>query len=530
MPMHKAKDEEGIEIHISKANRYSTYKCPECLEIVNVRKGYINTHSFAHPPIPDRTPMQRMCSFYTGDAYYSKITNKTDKMYIANGGIPLYLANENEKFELRAYFPAITENSLSILRKSNIKICVNYNASSDIDKAEYSVNNLNYYKVDIIKPWIDVKCNPPISLQEVERKWLWGIRGIDVEKDIYHSNKDGGYRVVLKATISVGKTYRIMFESNPPVIHGCEFNKIGVIRLRKGYFKSEFILNIFSLKINAYTEEVRRFVESKGYKLLDSISELIPVWPPAVFEGKDLKYDQSNAFFLHIDKTNKENVFYSISNYSKQRVDNNSKSKIISIPTDNKTLTVSDLSDGSIENIKFNIKSVNSLLNKPLIKLLTTIKDSDGNSFNFLNNKIKPPKDGKLSVNSNLPFTAIISNDNYIVASSNIGFEKVRFFDELTLDSKAFGSAKYEYEDISKNKKTDTLDYEQIYSYLYKCTAPTINATTGDIELLYLLGKNIGLKEQQLYRLIEYWIKTDKIPLSAIEELKKIKFSLGGKF
>ncbi|MBU3218188.1 hypothetical protein LL033_01165 [Clostridium estertheticum] len=522
-----AKDMNGKKVSAEEASCNLTYQCPYCLDSVNVRKGNVYVDYFAHIRIKDRTPFQKICPGYKGNEY-SSINNTLDKMYINNGGVPLYLCSENERFELRAYFPTLSDSSMMKLKEVNAKICVNTKAVDDMDRGIYNVDNLHYYKVDTLREWIDIKCEPNVHLPEMQRKWLWGIRGIDLNNDIYHCNKDGGYRVALKANISVGKTYRIIFENCNPIINGIKFTELGNIQLNQGYLNNKIIFSVYSMELNLYTEEARKFIERKGYNLLDGVNELLPLWPPAVFEGNELKYDHSNALFLHIDNTNKERVYYTHDN-GLMPVSGDTKSAIIKITiNDNKTVAVAGTNGNIIEEIKYSIIRVDNLVKKDLITLKSKVTDSDDNIFDFTNKYLKPPKDGILMVNSNLHFTAIVLNENYVISSSNVRFDKVRSFDELVINNKAFGICKYKYK--KKNDKTNMLElnFEKVYLHLYVCTAPTINTNERNIELLYLLSKNIH-NNIRLYRLIELWVKTNRIPVSAVKQLEEIRIYLGGR-
>ncbi|MBZ9689775.1 hypothetical protein G9F72_026230 [Clostridium estertheticum] len=524
-------DINGKRISAQEAICYLTYQCPYCLDSVNVRKGNVYVDYFAHSKIKDRTPLQQICPGYKGNEH-SIINNTLDKMYINNGGVPLYLCSENDRFELRAYFPTLSDTSMLKLKEINAKICVNTKATYDTDRAIYNINNLHYYKVDTPRAWIDIKCEPNVYLPEMQRKWLWGIRGIDLNNDIYHCNKAGGYRVALKANISVGKTYRVIFENCNPTINGIKFIELGSIQLNQGYLNRKVIFSVYSMKLNLYTEEARKFIESKGYNLIDGDNELLPLWPPAVFEGNELKYDHSNALFLHIDNTNKERVYYTHAN-GLTPVSGDNKSAIIKIAiNDNKTVAVSGTKDNLIEEIKYNIVRVDSLVQKDPITLNLIVRDINDNIFDFTNEYLKPAEDGILMINSNMLFTAVVSNENYVVSSSKVRFEKVRSFDELVINSKAFGilKYKYKYKYKSKNQKQNVpvLDFRKIYLVLYGCTAPTTNTNEHNVELLYLLSKNSNDDNINLYRLIELWVKTNRIPVSAIKHLERMRIALGG--
>lgn len=517
-------DNNGKKVLAYEASKSSSYKCYYCLESIDFREGEINAAYFAHSKISNRTPLQRACPGYKGNEDF--INNPEDKMYIENGGIPLYLSTDSEKFELRAYFPLLGDHSVAQLRENNTKLCVNYDSKYNVDKTEYSIDNVNYHKVDVIKSWINVRCIPAVDLPEVRRKWLWGIRGIDLKNDVYHSNKDGGYRVALKSNISIGKTYRMMFENNVPQIKGIIFNQIGDIKLRCESFTFAIKVAVFSMEIKFYTEDARNFVESKGYNLIEHARELLPLWPPAVFEGKNLKYEHPNALFLHIDKENKEKIFTKVE-IPIIYVENNVNVKILSVSTDNKTVSVSNITGNSINEIKYNISRVSSLIIKPIIKLNIIIKDSNNNIFDFENCHTKPPRDGKLFIFSNLPFTTIAFNGNYVRISSSVFFEKIRYFEELVINSRAFGILKYKYTSLPRKNGINRLDYEVIYLKLYGCSVPTRNAEASDIELLHLLYKGINDECNQLYRLLEFWVKMNRIPLSAIEQLSIMKTYLG---
>lgn len=519
-----ALDEKGNKVLAKDAIKGLEYSCPYCQEELNVCQGSIKDAYFDHKNKSDRTPLERICPGYKGNEYYVKITNPIDKIYIQNGGIPLYLAGANSKFEIRAYFPILSKNEMEELKKNNAKICVNYDAPSGIEKAEYSVNNINYFKIVTLKSWVNIGCIPKLDLPEMKRKWLWGIRGIDLKNDIYHSNKDGGYRVAIKSNIYLGKEYRMLFEIVPPNINGVDFENIGIVWLKKNNFEPAKSFDVYSFFINSYTEESRSFIESKGYQLLKSKSELIPLWPPAVFEGKDLKFKNSKAFFLHnINKANTEVVkVLEINNKQEIYTDN---SKIITIATENKTLIVSSSNNNGI--IKYHIKKVNRFVSKKQIKLDIDITDSRGNKFDFFNNRIKPPRDERLDIKSNLPFRAIISNGNYVKNSSTVCFEKINYLDELIIDNKAFGVMKYKYKKSQNEMILHENNFEEICSYLYRCTSPMVNATTKEMDLLYLIGKKTGKNNNQLYRLIEYWVKTNKIPISAKDQLNKLRVYLG---
>ncbi|MBU3203605.1 hypothetical protein [Clostridium algidicarnis] len=498
--------------------------------MVYVRGG--KNACFYHKPIHDRTPLQRTCPEYHENGSYKKIDNPLDIIYINNGGVPLYLCNMGERFELRAYFPMISDASMLKLKKLGAKIKVNSSAFSEIDKKIYNVDNLNFYPVNTSDKWIDIECIPNVYIRDVQLKWLWGIRGVDIERDIYHSNKDGGYRIAVKANINIRKTYRIMFYKNPCKIAGIDFKKIGEMVLKEKDISKT--ISIYDMTIEEFTEEARKFIEVKGYKLVEASDELLPLWPPAIFKGNEITFNEDKAFFLHINNSKKGVVYYAgddeLIKMSNARDSNNS---VISVTTyKGRSFVVSQEYNEKVKyqnEIKYNVLYSKLLVKKQPLNQKIIIKDSNDIEINFNEQGLKPPKDKKLYIKSNIPFCATVNNKNYVISSSSKCFEDVDYNWNMVIDSRAFGIRSYVYKrDMMELSLGGGIDWRVQYERLYRCTTPTIKSNNKYIRVLYLLSKNIDRNNIQLYRLLETWIKTNAIPMSAIKYLDGMEKSLGG--
>lgn len=189
------------------------------------------------------------------------------------------------------------------------------------------------------------------------------------------------------------------------------------------------------------------------------------------------------------------------------------------------------MSDGEIEKndseIKYNILYDKSLIKKQLIKPVIKIKDTNNIEMNFDEKNLKLPKDRKLYIESNIPFCATVNNKNYIISSSSTCFENIDYLVDLKINSRAFGTKSYKYKrEKPQIRVKSNLDWELEYTRLYRCTAPITKANNQHFQLLYLLSQNINEKNIQLYRLLETWIKTNSIPVSAINHLDRIFKSL----
>ena len=517
-------------VHYSDAN-YSRkeYLCPDCLERVFLKKN-----CFSHEPIHNRTPIQRACpEYHPGADVHDLISNPVDRLYIYNVGIPLYLCGEGT-FELRAIIPMISDKTLDKLKKEDAKLHFNTNAPLESEKKVYRLDNLSFYKVDSLQEWIEVKCVPDLFVdEEIRKKWLWGIRGIDIENDIFHSNISGGYRVALKGHIIIGSHYRILHHSKTmPCIDGITFEKIGTINLKKfnGFTYSKIVCDVYEMQILSVTNESTLFIENKGYKLSRQKDDLIPLWPPAVFIGNQLNYNKSKALFLHIKSNSKESVHMTQgSQIIKVKDESFTNKSVISILVNEyKAIWFSQTSNPASE-IRYHIQHSEFQMKhqKAIKKFVFT--DINGNQIQLNQADQLAPIEGKLYITSNLPFCATVRKGNYVMSSSSICFEKVDYFWNLIIDSKAFGRTIYQYrrEELPQ-VELGNIDWQKEYKKLSSHRSPVIKSNHRHIELLNILKTVFDEQSYSAYRLLEIWIKTNCIPISAMNDLDNLARRLRG--
>ena len=495
-------DKKGKKICYKDALKNEIYLCPFCTEKLILRNG--RKSCFAHNIIKKRTPLQRTCPEYHENDKYRKIDNLVDIIYIENGGIPLYLCNDGNKFEIRAYFPSLSETCMNSLIKNNTEIIIN-------NKIWCYIENLNYYNVYNIKDWIDVKINPSISFNEIKRKWLWGIRGINIEKDIYHSNNEGGYRVAIKSNIYVGKKYRMLFlKDQIPFINGIAFRCIGEIKLRKGI--NEVLFSVCDIEIKEYNEDARQFIESKGYHLRKNINKVIPLWPPIIFKGNELITDSDKVWFFHENGSNNEYI-NEINDGEICKTIRRNIFKIYNISSINEKAIV--VSDESIENVSSEIKYVfkyeKKLENDKYIKPEIIIKDIDGNIISFDNNIL--PSKRKVFIHSNIPSCLMLINDNYCLSSSEYFLEGLDYNNEIVIDCKGFGRICWKYK--RKSEKVSEINWSFLYSKLYLSSGKLINPKYNCKIVLYKIKKNLNKNNIKVYLILCEWLRKGEIPIDA---------------
>lgn len=502
-------DIHGNKIYYTNASKYERYLCPYCTEPLSLRGG--KKPCFAHNIIKERTPLQRTCPEYHENENCKKVKGIADIVYIDNGGIPLYLCNDGDRFELRAYFPSISEEAKKTLESNKTAIII------DSKKWCY-VENINYYTVYDIKKWIDVKVTPNTSLEEVKRKWLWGIRGIDIEKDIYNCSNDSGCRVAIKSKIYVGKNYRMIFLKTIPDINGIGFKKIGTIKLKK--FKIENIFQVCEMNIKEYTDEARQFIEGKGYHLAKKISDVVPLWPPAISNGNELNYDSDTAWFYHSNNNDNEYI-YKMNGEKVNNIYGKNILKISKMSQGNEYIIVISNSlnlnkeiHSSYAEIKYILNYKEKLSNTKFIQPKILIKDIEGNEADF--NKRILPKDRKLIIDSNIPITTRLMKENYCTYSGNNILENITYNQEIVIDCKGFGSIIYKYPDNNIHMENiNEFSWYEIYKELYRCTGVMVMPGYKEKIFLYRLRKNLNIQNKNIYRILSKWICNNNIPIDA---------------
>lgn len=508
-------DKEGRKVHYKNALQWKQYFCPYCTEKLVLRNG--KKACFAHNVIKERTPLQRMCPEYHESIGYSKIDNAADVVYVMNGGIPLYLCNDGNRFELRAYFPTISENCRNRLIENRTEILVNENKWCCIE-------NLGYYPVRYITKWIDISTKPKLGtgFKEIRRKWLYGIRGIDIKNDIYHSGENGGYRVAIKANIYVGKKYRMIFLKKAPQINGIVFKNIGQIKLKENLKQKVF--NIYEMKITKFTEEARQFIEGKSYHLADKISEIIPLWPPAVCNGKELTFNSDTAWFYHLPNSSEEYLYeiqdgrmYFLSGNRVFKISDISafseKSVVITnkIIKDQKILDNADDTNVSAE-IKYILNYKKRLNDKNLLEAKIIIKDIEGKIIDYNKDNNSVPKKGILFINTNVPIIARVMKGNYCIYSGRYGLERIDYGRTVNIDCRGFGNMYYRYNKVCRYRK---INWESIHEKFYRYRGGVAGSATYENKiLLYKLRKNPTKENRDIYKILYKWIWTEKVPVN----------------
>ncbi|MGF7060872.1 hypothetical protein [Brassicibacter mesophilus] len=508
-------DGYGRKVYPEKAVHGRTYACPYCLEEIMVRDR--NGNYYAHKPIKNRTPLQRICPGYKGVVNYKRIDGAVDKVYITNGGLPLHLCVFREgKYQLNAYFPPLNQSSMKKLEEWGAKVVI----SEDGAKEEYSASNIRFYRVKTIVDWIKVKCKKvKYSIPEVQQKWEWGIRGLDCEKDIFHSYYDGGFRVALHSNIVVGKEYLIVKRNNlVSSVKGISFARKGFLSIKDWYDNREYAIH--AMTVNSVTDEAIAYIQNKGYQLIENSDEIIPMWPPAIIEGKELIYPRhsNNAFLFH-GKRSGQRIF-NVSEYGITNIDENNN--IFEIRTNNKTLLLSDYKFNSLSNeIRFMLTQTrNNFDNKKVYKPDIMCK-TDENPLKLLAvDEAEIFKAKKIFFETDIKLNICILNKNYVEMSSKRIVQNLQRNRVLVIDIGGFGKIWLESKTIKKRENKDSkIHINTIVEHLYCCNSITVPIPNEILQVFEYARQN----SRELYRIMLPWIQKQEIPLAAAKYLYSIK-------
>lgn len=481
------------------------YICPYCgEENLSLRKG-VKINCFAHQKKINRTPLEKTCPEYKEA---DKIKDEAEKLYIKNGGVPVYLHKNGDEFYVDAIFPQLSQQSLNILKGAKLKVGENiYNITSRAGIINYRLNNIN-------TKWINVSItdNRPIN-PEIKQKWLEGIMGLDkVEQSIFQCNINGGYRISHNNHIYVGHKYYIITQNKRlPDVMGIEFNLQGKIFLFDSFYgKTKYYIH--TMQMLSVTVEAKKEIQKRQYVLCEKISSSYPVWPPCHILGNQLVYTAKKAFFFeetngleqfsyHMDLEtsatmgkvdSKNNCFIIYPEfwrciYKSYDVIDTINKKEISIP---------------VENIQWYISYQND----------DQIDYSETSSFELINDKNEIISEGEIDwenvcdfkILSNVSVKAILKKGEFVIGCYQNKIENLMLGMTIILDAGSYGQKRYYIVKSRKEVKTD-------YSVLLNMGGISIK-TDAVVKDFYARIKE---SYPSIARRVKKWILSGSIPVAA---------------
>ncbi|MDD4295843.1 MAG: hypothetical protein PHC69_02670 [Ruminiclostridium sp.] len=511
-------DGYGRKVWPIEARSGRTYTCPYCFDEIHVRKCCDREDYFAHKSIANRTPQQMICPGYTGEGAYRRIEGKVDRIYITNGGLPLYLCEYMKgKYQLNAYFPPLSRNNMDLLESWDTKIEV----TEHNQKEEYSARNIRYYRLKTNAEWIKIKCKSmAYTILEVQQKWEWGIRGLNCGRDIFHSNYGGGYRVALHSNIVAGKEYLIISRyGRPSKVEGIRYLRKGSMKFNNLYGSQEY--DVYAIVVEEITDDAIAYIQSKGYQIIEQSDEMIPMWPPAVIEGKELIYRKTgNKAYLYHNKRSEQRLF----SMDNSRINSIAEEdNIFEVSTNNKAILLSDYQFNSLSNeIKFMLTQIrDNFENKSTIIPSITWADDKGVLNQLSAEAIELLRQRKVFIDSDVDFVACIVKGVYVEKSSKRVLEDIHRSKKIIISMGPFGTIIIEEKKAVK-KETESksnIDIDSVIMELYRCNSARV-PINKDFYHVYKFAANHSAR---LFRILESWAVKNEMPYAAANYLYKIR-------
>ena len=317
-----------------------------------------------------------------------------------------------------------------------------------------------------------------------------------------------------------------MSESNNiKSVNGIEFIQAGSIRLNAIWREKEYF--IFEMTIESCTEEAKEYIESKGYKLKDQISKIIPVWPPVKFEGKEIITQNDKVWFYYtaLDESESFNEISANQVYASNKVRINTNNNILKISNlfsnNEKTVVLSSIDEiigYDYSEIKYSINYRKDLVESNL-KNKIIFKDAHGKEIEcnegILNRKRPIFLESNLLPNVRLMRGNFCENSrfDYNEASNQFCIDKFDYNGILNLDFKGLGNLFFNFE--KKDKLSKQVSTENLYNQLLKCREPYVLPKNSCKMLLYRIKKDLNKENINLYTLLNEWIYKGKIPRDA---------------
>lgn len=513
-------DGRGRKVSAEDAISGRTYKCYYCKEDIHVRRGTKIRAYFAHSPISNRTPQQMACEGYmghgAGDRY---IDNNEDRICIFNGGVPLHLVEAFPgKYELIAMFPPLSEKTMKLVENANGKIRVTNDGTEQV----FSAWNFRRYRVKSLSNWIYVKPdNFKVFNEEMKRKWFWGFRGLDFENDLFRTDSNGGVRVGQLANISIGKEYLFVHRWGiMPSGKGLVFKKKGKFSFPNSFARTEY--DVCSVTVTAMTDDAIKYIQQKGYQLIDKSDELIPMWPPAALEGKELIYHNFDreAYIYHQKESNQQ-VFYWGNSIPYQIME---KDNVIRCSTTNTTLLLSDYSfDALAKEIRFVLTHDRDNYHRARqFNYEAKFLMEDGRKVDITTDIYNEPFTKPILLETNYKTVAISVKGNCVVRSTSKRIDDLSKQHDIAFIFEPFG--KYIVNALREENGKDSIvaseskafNYLALVRRLYHCHSAQVDIPfVVDKWILHAMNNS-----EDLLKILLRWKNQGKMPIKAIQILK----------
>ena len=288
--------------------RLSRFFCPECGEQVFWRSG-----GGSHP-----------CQFYhktrtdTSPECDKRVDGRSELYVYERVGLPLYLTRINAvEFQLNLGFPAIGETALEIAKKHNGKVtiaCDNRFREISVNQTHFVANSTTLVPIKFVPlQGRNYQINY-CGVYSTNRKWADYSDGFASGGGVFSYGENGGKKVRRGDSISPGKQYYLVTTSLDQRYSEIEYSSVGTVLLNsKTYTVYTMRVNVSVKNEYRYTQ-INQHIHSRfGVWLLETVPEIIPIWPPVIEQDVLIPASTTKKLFCAVSSCNEVPQVFSYS-------------------------------------------------------------------------------------------------------------------------------------------------------------------------------------------------------------------------
>ena len=272
--MEVCADDFDGEYSVRLSNRFF---CPECGESVfwKSKGGRKTRNEFSHYR---NSPQAPECD---------KRVDGNSSLYVYQRvGLPMKIARRGDTFFLYMNFPAISNTLIETAINQKAKVTISANKLSKsfpINFTYFQADKQTLLPLDFVPIGgnYSVSVSGTIGILQLKQKWSDYSDGFSYAGAIFTNEDDGARKVRRGDSITTGKRYYLISKDYRPIYKEIEIAFIGNITLNNSFF------NVYELEVNVsvydeylYTSISNHLKQCFGVWLLETVPELIPLWPP----------------------------------------------------------------------------------------------------------------------------------------------------------------------------------------------------------------------------------------------------------
>lgn len=284
--------------------RLSRFFCPECGEQVYWRsKGGAQPNKFYHQT---RTESSPECD--------KRVDGRSELYVYERVGLPLYLSIIGNTYQLNLGFPPISEEALqkAFSQKISIKVSSNeHSRSIPVNPTDFLSNATTLIPINFVPSYGE---NYKVVVEGgywYNRKWADYADGFASGGAIFAFDETGGKKIRRGDSISLSKKYWVVTKRLVSYYSDVVYTPVGSIQLNGEEYKVfTMTVNIASSDDSRYSVINNYFKSTYGVWLLETLPEVIPLWPPVVERDAMIPTTRSTSLFCSVSSGNTEPAVY----------------------------------------------------------------------------------------------------------------------------------------------------------------------------------------------------------------------------